>query len=253
MSVLDIYKSHVTLSSMLYLIGWGANDLTVAGKDVASSCAHVYLENYTGKAEIALLEEQIGKKVIALEREDVEQKPEIFLEQSKEEEVAIIFTGDPLVATTHTDLLLRAKKEGIETKVIPNASVLTLVAASGLQLYKFGKTASIPRPTEEYHPETPYDILKQNQSIDAHTLFLLDTNNHLTVKEAIEYLLKIEEKRKQKLFTPDTLCIGCARLGTDTLIKPGKVTDLMKQDFGPPPHCLIVPSKLHFMEEEFLA
>jgi diphthine synthase len=82
---------------------------------------------------------------------------------------------------------------------------------------------------------------------------LLDTDNHLTVKEAVEYLLKIEEKRKEKLFTPDTFCVGCARLGTDNVIKSGKASELMQQEFGPPPHCLIVPSTLHFMEEEFLA
>jgi len=26
----------------------------------------------------------------------------------------------------------------------------------------------------------------------------------------------------------------------------------MKEDFGKPPHCLIVPGKMHFLEEEFL-
>ena len=28
--------------------------------------------------------------------------------------------------------------------------------------------------------------------------------------------------------------------------------ELIKKDFGKPPYCLIVPSKLHFMEEDVL-
>jgi diphthamide biosynthesis methyltransferase len=27
----------------------------------------------------------------------------------------------------------------------------------------------------------------------------------------------------------------------------------VKEDFGPPPHCLIIPGRLHFIEEEALA
>lgn len=237
---------------MLYLIGWGAQDFTMKGMHLAKSCPHVFVESYTGKVDSAVLQEQVGRAIQPVSREDVEQRAEQLLEQAKKEDVAIIITGDPLVATTHTDLLLRARRENVATTIIPNTSILTLVALSGLQLYKFGKTASIPRPTPSYHPETPYNILQQNQSINAHTLFLLDTNNHVTIPEAIEYLLKIEQQKKEECFTPDTFCVGCARLGTDNNIMSGTAKKLARTSFGPPPHCLIVPATLHFMEKEFL-
>ncbi|MFT4304558.1 MAG: diphthine synthase, partial [Candidatus Woesearchaeota archaeon] len=75
----------------------------------------------------------------------------------------------------------------------------------------------------------------------------------MSVNDAITYLLIVEEKRNENIFTKDTYCIGIARLGkNDCLIKYGKAKDLMKIDFGEPLHCLIVPGKLHFVEEEAL-
>ena len=37
-----------------------------------------------------------------------------MLEQSKTEDVAFLVVGDPFAATTHTDLILRAKELGIK-------------------------------------------------------------------------------------------------------------------------------------------
>lgn len=42
-------------------------------------------------------------------------------------------------ATTHTDMLLRARELSIPTTVIHNASIMNAVGACGLQLYNFGK------------------------------------------------------------------------------------------------------------------
>ena len=65
-------------------------------------------------------------------------------------------------------------------------------------------------------------------------------------------LWKIEDKRKEKVFTKDTMVIGCARIGGDYKIKYEKASSIEKEDFGKPLHCLIVPGKLHFIEEEAL-
>jgi len=76
----------------------------------------------------------------------------------------------------------------------------------------------------------------------------------MTVNDGVEILLKIEEKKKQNIFAKDTLCIGCARLGSkDQIIQAGTAEELLGYDFGKPPHCLIVPGKLHFMEEEAIS
>ena len=89
----------------------------------------------------------------------------------------------------------------IKTGVVHNASVLTAVGVTGLQLYKFGKITSIPIVNENI--ETPYDVLKKNQENDLHTLFILDlkedSNDSLSVTDAIRYLLKVEMKRGERL------------------------------------------------------
>ena len=75
----------------------------------------------------------------------------------------------------------------------------------------------------------------------------------MTVNQAIKYFLKVEEKRKEKLFTEETKCVGVARLGSpNPTIFYGTAKELLEKDFGEPLHSLIIPGKLHFVEEEAL-
>jgi diphthine synthase len=245
----------------LFLIGIGLGDadsITLKGLELAKKADKVYLESYTSalNCPLAELEKVIGKKIELADRETVEQKAEsTILQAAVGGDAALLVIGDPLVATTHIDLMQRAQKAGIPVQVVHNASVVSAIGATGLQVYKFGKIASIPFTAKDEPAETPYHILAENQKIGAHTLLMLDLSpqerKFMTVSDAIEYLLKIELKRRQGVFTRDTLCIGCARLGAkDQLIKAGSAKDLANVDFGKPVHCLIVPGKLHFMEEE---
>jgi len=246
----------------LYFIGIGLNDekdISLKGLELVKKADFVYLENYTSKLNCNLnyLEELYGKKIILADRKLVEMDAEkTILKQAKDQEVAFLVVGDVFSATTHMDLYLRAKKLGIKTRIIHNASVLTAVGVTGLQLYKFGKTVSIP--FENQNIETPYDVLALNQKNNLHTLFLLDlkpdSNDSLSVTDAIRYLLKVELKRNEKVFTGNTLCIGCAKLGSlDQIIRVGKAKELLQYLFRGGMHCLIVPAKkLHFMEEEAL-
>ena len=246
----------------LNLIGLGLNDekdITLKGLELVKKADFVYLESYTSKinCNISYLERLYGKKIILADRKLVEMDAEkTILQQAREKEVAFLVIGDVFSATTHMDLFLRAKKLGIKTKIVHNASVLTAIGVTGLQLYKFGKITSIP--IENENVEVPYDVLKSNQKNNLHTLFILDlkpnSNDSLSVNDAIRYLLKVELKKGEKVLTDNTLCIGCAKLGSlDQIIKAGKANDLLKFDFKNGMHCLIVPSKqLHFMEEEAL-
>ena len=73
----------------------------------------------------------------------------------------------------------------------------------------------------------------------------------MTVNKALEILEKIEFRKKEDLISKDTFVVGCARLGSDTaVIKAGSSEKLKKHDFGKAPHCLIIPGKMHFTEEE---
>ncbi len=247
----------------LYMIGlglFGKKDISIRGFETISQCDVVYLEHYTSKisASIEELEKFYGKKIILASRDLVEKKPEeTILKDSVSREVAFLVPGDPMSATTHIDLKMRAQKQGINVVVINAASVFSAIAITGLQLYKFGPTTSIPFPEETWVPETPYNIIKENLERGLHTLVLLDLrpdeNRYMTVSQAINYLLKIEAKRKENVFTADTLCIGCARLGSqDQAVKCGNASEIAEYDFGDPMHCLVVPGKLHFAEEHAL-
>jgi diphthine synthase len=47
--------------------------------------------------------------------------------------------------------------------------------------------------------------------------------------------------------------VGVARLGSQSShIKADAAINLLEQDFGAPPHALIAPGRMHFMEEEAL-
>lgn len=232
----------------LYLIGIGLNDekdISLKGLEIVKKCSKIYLESYTSllQVDISKLEELYGKKVILADRELVEKNSDEILSG---EDVAFLVVGDALSATTHIDLMERAKEKKIDVQVIHNASVLTSVSVTGLQLYKFGKTTSIP-----FHDAiTPCKIIEENKSIGAHTLCLLDLDpinkKYLSIQEGIQKLLDGGIKE-------DTLFIGCARLGSENyFIKKGTAKELKDVDFGNAPYCLIVPGNLHFMEEEML-
>jgi diphthine synthase len=240
----------------LYIIGIGLSsekDISVKGLEIIKSCDLIYLENYTSLLQCSFhdLAKYYNKKIILADRKTTEQGN--IVEEAKIKNVAFLVIGDPFSATTHIELYKQAKENNIEVKIINNASILTAVGITGLQLYKFGKITSIPFDIKNL--ETPYNVLKENQSLGLHTLFLLDIQppKFMTVNDALNILIDIEDNKQENLINAETLVIGCARLGSDNpLIKVGEIKDLKQFYFGKPPHCLIIPGKMHFSEEEFL-
>jgi diphthine synthase len=246
---------------MLYLIGLGLGwkDLSMKALEALSECQEVYLETYTSASDFTPLQLQklLGKPIHQLDRKQTEEDL-VFLEEADVKNVALLVYGDALAATTHQEILQLAKKRDIKVKVIHAPSVFTAVAETGLSLYRFGKVTSIPIPNENYKPESFFDVLLENQKINAHTLFLLDLKPNegkfLTIGEAIKILLDINQKRNENIFTGETLVVGCARLGTsESTIKAASADELSNVDFGKPPFCLIVPAKLNHKEEEYLS
>ncbi|NQV09165.1 diphthine synthase [Candidatus Woesearchaeota archaeon] len=246
----------------LYLIGLGVDnekDITLKGLEAVKKCGKIYLENYTSvlNCSVSDLEKLYGKKIILADRDMIENKAEDILKESKKNDIGLLVIGDPFSATTHTDLVLRAKEHKVKIEVIHNTSILNAVGEVGLELYKYGKTTSIPFPARGFEPETPYDVIRDNQKIGLHTLVLLDLrpdeDKFMSAAEGVKNLLDIEKKRGEKVFTEDTLCIACARIGSEnSKIKYGKAKDLLKMDLGKGMQCLIVPGKLHFVEEEMV-
>lgn len=239
----------------LYFIGLGLGDekdITLKGLGTIKKCSKLYLEEYTSKLVMSTkedLEKFYGKKIISADRDLVENKAETtILKDAKNKDVAFLIIGDPFSATTHIDLKLRADELGIKTKIIPNTSIMNAIGITGIDLYKFGRTTTIPFDNKNL--DSPYKVIKNNLKNNLHTLCLLDLNpaqnKYMTVNLALEYLLK-------KGFSKSHLCIGCAGIGgEDPTIKSAQAKDLIKKKFNKFPQCLIVVSKLHFMEEESL-
>lgn len=246
----------------LNLIGIGLSDekdITLKGLETIRKCDKIYLENYTSilGCELKKLEKLYRKKIIPVGRDFVEKEAGKIIDEAAKKEVAFLVVGDVFGATTHIELYRLAKEKKVPVKVINNASILTAVGITGLELYKFGRVTSIPFYGESLNLETPYKVLEENQKSGLHTLFLLDLNpaeeKFMIINEALEILEKIEKRKKKKVITKNLLAVGCARLGReDFLIKKGTLEELKGFDFGKPPHCLIIPGKLHFMEEEVL-
>jgi diphthine methyl ester synthase len=76
-------------------------------------------------------------------------------------------------ATTHTDLVWRAKERKIPVVSIHNASIMNAIGCCGLQLYNYGQTVSLVFFTDTWKPDSFYDKIKQNRAIGLHTLCLL--------------------------------------------------------------------------------
>jgi diphthine synthase len=245
----------------LAFIGIGLNDekdITVKGLELVKQADIVYLESYTSLLQVPIerLEAFYGKKLILADRVMVERKGDAIVKEAKTKQVAFLVIGDVFGATTHTDLYQRAISAGVPVQVVHNASILTAVGKTGLELYKFGKTTSIPY-TDGRFIETPYLVLKDNLSLGMHTLLLLDIQadklRFMTLREAIDSMLQIEARRKERIFTEKTFCIGVARMGSkDEVIRAGTAKELRAVDFGKPPHALIVPGKLQVVEEEMI-
>jgi len=248
---------------MLYFIGLGLydeKDISLKGIEALKNVDNIYAEFYTANlfgTTLSAVEEIISKEIRVLTREEVEEY-NIPLNAAMEKDVAFLVAGDPLIATTHTDMMIEAKKNNIETTVIHSSSILSAAPGlAGLQAYKFGKVTTIPFPEENYFPHSPYLAIKANIELDAHTLVLLDIradeNRYMGANEGLKYLLKVEKDRKENVLSEDSLAVVIARAGSDKpVIRADKIKTLISEDFGGPLHSLIIPGKLHFMESEYL-
>lgn len=267
---------------MLYIVGLGLGDekdITLRGLEAVKKCDQIFIEAYTSLLSFGLssdglstLENLYGKPVTLADRETVEEKADQILSAAAASDVAFLVVGDPFGATTHTDLVVRAKKLGIDVKVVHNASVMNAVGICGLQLYHYGETVSIPFFTETWRPDSFYEKIQKNRGLGLHTLCLLDIRvkeptleslcrgrkqyeppRYMSINTAIEQLLEVEDNRGESAYDENTMCVGLARLGSeDQKIVSGTMKELQLVDFGAPLHCLVIVGKTHPVEEEML-
>lgn len=247
----------------LIFVGLGLydeSDISLKGLYELTHCDEVFAEFYTaklGQFDKKAFETLIGKKIEVLSREDTE-KGDRIIATAAQKSVVFLTCGDPMIATTHVDLRLRAIKEGIPTKIIHSSSIATAVPGLlGLQNYKFGRTTTLAFAEKDYFPTSPYDVIYNNTKTGLHTLVLLDIqaekNRYMTANEGFELLFQMEEKQKNHLFDADTLvCVVARAGGPNPMVAADTIHRLKKKDFGPPLHTIVIPGNLHFMEIEAL-
>ncbi|MEM1688922.1 MAG: diphthine synthase [Candidatus Hadarchaeales archaeon] len=246
---------------VLVFVGLGLEKggISLRGIEEAKKADAVYLETYTSIVpglSVSYLQELTGKKVKVLDRRVLEEEPHEILEKARDGRVVLLIPGDPMVATTHIDLRLRAAKMNVETKIVHAGSILSAVAGvCGLQSYKFGPSATIPFPDNP--SARPYEVLADNRKRGFHTLLFLDIRAEegrvMSANQGMEIMLGHELVRRESIFTPKTLVVVVARAGCeDELVRAGRVEEMLGVDFGPPPHSLVVPGRLHFIEAEAL-
>jgi len=234
---------------MLYLIGLGLElkDISLKVLEAVKKCKKLYLESYTSLgASLKQLKSLLKRDIIIAKRELIENKLESLLKEAKTQNIGILVYGDPLVATTHINYIIEAKKAKVKVNIIHNVSVVNAITETGLMLYNFGKTTSIP--FDNQNVKAPIEVINNNLKLGMHTLVLLDLdpakNKFLNIRDALEYLIENNINR---------LCIACSRLGMKKQeIKVGYPNDLLKLKFVRYPQCLIIPGKMHFREEEAL-
>ncbi|XRB05928.1 diphthine methyl ester synthase [Pycnococcus provasolii] len=258
---------------MLFLVGLGLgapDDITLKGLKAVQSSARVYLESYTAilpghvadessssssSVESVVTGSPSGLQALCdaysipansiklADREFVEQRSDEILENTEdgsddEVNVTLLVVGDPLCATTHVDLMLRASERGTKVSVVHNASIVNAVGTCGLSVYRYGEAVSIVFFTDTWQPDSFYDKIlanRQRHNSDAlHTLCLLDIQvkeydpvamsrgefrrnppRFMDVHRAARQLLAVEKKRGQNAYGADTLAVGLARVGAN--------------------------------------
>jgi len=262
---------------VLFVVGLGLgdeDDITVRGLKAVQRSEVIFLEAYTSVLGTPKerLETVFGKSIVIADRNMVESEAERIYMPAKETDVCFLVVGDPLCATTHTDIIIRAKAEGIRVEVVHNTSVMGAVASCGLQLYSFGYTVSIPLFEGEWRPDSFYPKIAYNKAGGMHTLCLLDIKmkepdyeemmrgrvrylppRFMTVNVAIGQLLAVEAVRGEGVLSRETSAVGLARLGQSTqMIVSGTLGELLEVDFGKPLHSLVICGEQHPCEVELL-
>jgi diphthine synthase len=245
---------------MLYFIGLGLDQSpSLKSLKVLKACDKIYYESYTSpvvnQSVFDELSEELGvSKVESVKRAFVEDGRNI-LAGARDSSIALVCSGDPLVATTHQELRTRALKQGIQTKVIHGSSVLSAVGGElGLHSYNFGRIVTMTKEPMQY---TAYSTVFRNLLQGLHTILLLEweesSNFFLEPSLAVKSLLEAEKDLQGEALTDDTLLFVVSRMGTDKVgSRATSLREIAGSDLGEPPHVIVIPGKLHFTEREAL-
>ncbi len=250
---------------MLWFVGTGINGykgLSLAAVEVLKDCDLVYVERFTSllsDSDMASLGSLLGKQIRPVQRWFVEDGREI-LDAAVSGKVALVTYGDPLIATTHSELRIRAAKRSIKTGVLHAASgIASIMGETGLHMYKFGRTVTMM--SEPKSAISVYNTVFDNLLAGNHTLILAEYSFDekavpffLGPATIFQMLLDVENDQRQGVFSENTFAVVASRVGADDQrLASGKFKSLAGIDFGSGPHSVIIPGALHFTEEDAVA
>jgi len=118
----------------LVFVGLGLyseRDMSLQGVEEARTAETVFAELYTSLMsglDSAKLEKLVEKRISFISRRDLEDDcGKKILKAAKKSKTVLLVPGDPLIATTHVDLRIRAERQGIKTRVVHGASIVSAV------------------------------------------------------------------------------------------------------------------------------
>ncbi|CAI5521490.1 unnamed protein product, partial [Closterium sp. Naga37s-1] len=207
-------------------------------------------------------EEVYGREVQVADREMVESRVGDLLQLAAKEDVAFLVVGDPFGFGETVSIPFFTdtwQPDSFYDRILGNAA-------------------------RDLHTLCLLDIKVKEPSLEAMARGRIEYEpaRYMSVNTAIRQLLLVEEKRQQNAFatttshllfiphtlsspqtpmltaslavcTPDSLCVGVARLGADSqCIVFGSMQQLLDVDLGPPLHSLVLCGALHELERDFL-
>ncbi len=246
---------------MLWFIGLGLEGIDGTSPStlkILKKAKTIYFENFTSpmpKSEQTKIKKVAGRRFKIAPRWLVEDG-KVILAEAKKGTVVLLAYGDPYIATTHIELRTRARQEKIRTSTIHAASAISsLVGECGLQYYKIGRPVTIMREQKSW--STVYYTIYENMIKGLHSILILEydssANFFLGPKDGISSLLFSENAQRRSVISESTFGIVASRIGAKNQdITAGKLSSLLKADFGKPPHTIIIPGRMHFTELDAL-
>ena len=247
------------MAEKIYMIGGGISgiyDIPIRGfyaiskSDVLLIDVYTSVYNFDKKRFTRLYERVVGERfnmdIIECSRSDLEIN--FFDIISDYNRVSLLVPGDPMVATTHSSIVVDARRKGIDVEIINASSVISAVPSRcGLISYNFGKVCTLPLRVES---EYPADVVRNNLDNGMHSLILLEVDvesgEYVTICDAVDYFMdKLDEYQFNEV-------IAAIRIGfDDEVVVRGKPRDFRGLR-GKPPQSLIIPASMKEVEREFL-
>lgn len=243
---------------MLWFVGAGisgTDSMSAQASRTVQAADIVYVETFTSPGMDMHMIKSAGQ-VREAPRWLVEDGRQILADAAAHDDVVLLSYGDPMIATTHTELRVRAVSENIRVSVLHASSAIpSTISECGLHHYKAGRMATIMNDAKSL--QTPYGTTYQNAIRRNHTLLLLEYDSEsgffLDPAAALRMMNRYESERRRGVFDESTYAIVASRVGQgDQRIRAGYLGSLMHTDFGRPPHSIVIPARLHFTERDAL-